>query len=360
MTLLSTVDSDKATDIKPTDDLEQLIGSGVSVDAIVPYYNELPASLLVTLRGLSSQSFGLNQVILVDDGSSAPPDLRAILPVVKLKAVQLRLQPNGGISAARNFGAHHSTAKYLLFVNAEIELSPNWVGNAVHFLELNPIAGLACGQVQSSRNGLLTEWRRNYLDLRPDTWIDQTHELEWAVGHAFLIAKAQFEAIGGWDEQFRRAYEDIDFCKRVHANGKKIFQVQGAVSICHARFSLRQLAAKQVRNRRWNLDPRYMGDPALRPLEISPAIKDFNFHSKKRFEASRKAKRWDLVLVETGVFATGYYLLIASSLKRHVALKGNAPISLCLADIPTRFRRKLGRLVQKLRSRRKAEDASKS
>jgi GT2 family glycosyltransferase len=357
MTPLGTLDSDEATGVKMGHDLENLTASDISVDAIVPHYNEAPASLLVTLRGLSSQSFALNQVILVDDGSSAPPDLSTVLAGVKLSSTKLRLEPNAGISAARNFGARHSTAKYLLFVNAEIELTQNWVRNAVLFLEHNPIAGLACGQVQSRRHGLLTEWRRNYLDLRPETWIDKTHELEWAVGHAFLIAKAQLDGVGGWDERYRRAYEDIDLCKRLRANGKKIFQVQGAVSICHSRISLRELAAKQIRNRRWNLNPHYVGDPALRPLELSEATGDFYWHSKKRFEACRNAKRWDLVLVEVGVLLTAYYLFIESSLKRHVALKGSTPFSLWFAELPHRFRRKVGRFLHKLRSGRKTEDA---
>jgi GT2 family glycosyltransferase len=320
-----------------------------TVDAIVPYYNESPSALDVTLSGLNSQSFALNQVILVDDGSTVPPDLKSVIEKYHLRTSQIRVEPNAGISAARNFGARQSTAKYLLFVNAEIELCPDWVKNAVFFLEGHPEVGIVFGQIKALRDGWLTEWRLYHLE-RQETRIDQTCELDWTVGHAMLIAKTQLDILGGWDEQYCRAGEDVDLCSRMRAAGKKVFQVQGAVSSCHSQLGMKQLAAKKIRNSRWNLDIRYKGDPALRPLQFPSAIWNFLSKSRERFQTHLEAKRWHLLVVEVGVLVNGLYLLVAKSLQRHICL-GDSPCALWLASLPGRFRRKIGRSILKLQGR---------
>ena len=177
------------------------------VDCIVPLYNEPVESVLLTVEGLNSQTYKIRRIILVDDGSAHPPDYDAIVSASRIPVQVLRLTVNSGISAARNHAARNSDAAFFLFINCGIELLPEWTERTVRFLENCPEVGLTCGRISSTENSLRSLWHKQHLDSR-QVWIDQTHEITWAVGHAVVMPAKCLWRVGGWNEQLKRADED--------------------------------------------------------------------------------------------------------------------------------------------------------
>ena len=52
--------------------------------------------------------------------------------------------------------------------------------------------------------------------------MDERQEVDWVVGGSFLIQRALFTELHGFDERFFLFFEDTDLCKRVGLAGKKV------------------------------------------------------------------------------------------------------------------------------------------
>ena len=286
-----------------------------SVDTIIPIYNEKPDLILVTVKSLNSQTYHINRIFLVDDGSRQPTDFASIGASSRIPVEGLRLNSNSGISAARNYGMHQSRADLLLFVNTGIELGSEWVEKTASFLSAHPEAGLACGRVTPIDTGLRAKWRDQFLEssyLRTD----QTHEISWATGHAVMVVARHLRQLGGWNEQMRLAHEDVDLCQRLYANGLKIYQVKGALAFCYDRYTIRMLATKTIRNCGWSLDPSYPGDASLRRLEFVATLKGFVSKTWLSLVDNLKKLRLALVPIDLCVFMCGLYLITQSNIRR--------------------------------------------
>lgn len=161
---------------------------------------------------------------------------------------------NLGFSGACNTGAAAATGKYLIFLNADCNVSKNWIKPMIELLENDPTIGLV-GNMQT-RDGHIdsagSEWCWEYkhfahvgksihkgkkiqkipLNKIPaDLLVPQ--EREMVTGCCFAIRKELFDDIQGFDTNYRVGYwEDADICLRVRANGYKIF-FQPASRITH-------------------------------------------------------------------------------------------------------------------------------
>jgi glycosyltransferase involved in cell wall biosynthesis len=284
----------------------------LSVDAIVPLYNEPLESILVTVGGLNSQTHGIRRIILVDDGSTVPVDYSVVVAASRTPVEVLRLENNSGISVAKNRGARNSDANYFLFVNSGIELLPEWTKRTVDFLANRPDVGLTCGRISSKENTLRSLWNKEYLGNR-QTEIDQTHEITWAVGHAVVIPSRCLWQICGWNEQLKRADEDGDLSHRLRELGLKIYQVEGALGVNHEHHTVRSLAAKSIRNAAWSLDPQFDGDGFLRALCFWPALADFTKLCLKRMARNLIKRRWHLLAIDVAVAGCGVSLILRSA-----------------------------------------------
>ena len=92
---------------------------------IVPVYNR-PDEVDELLQSLTEQSFKDMEVIIVEDGSSQPCD-----NVVHRYASKLPLRyytkENSGPGQTRNFGAEHSQGEFLIFLDSDCVLPPDFL-----------------------------------------------------------------------------------------------------------------------------------------------------------------------------------------------------------------------------------------
>jgi glycogen synthase len=106
------------------------------VSAVVPYYR---GSRFVAdaVESLFAQSYSRLEVVLVNDGSFADEDwvvaeLAARLPVVVVT------QMNQGLGAARNFGVEQCRGRYVLPLDCDNVVEPEFVARCVSVLERRP------------------------------------------------------------------------------------------------------------------------------------------------------------------------------------------------------------------------------
>lgn len=111
------------------------------VSIIIPCYN---AALFIeeTLRSIVLQSYRDYEVVIIDDGST--DTTKEIISRLKEPKVNYIFQENKGVSAARNKGLEFSAGEYVLFLDADDLLDPDFLKHRVETLENNPDILFTC------------------------------------------------------------------------------------------------------------------------------------------------------------------------------------------------------------------------
>lgn len=116
--------------------LEAVLPTGEEITAtvIVPVYNKA-VFLDECIQSILGQSCHAIQLLLVDDGST--DESLAICRRYEAEdcRVQVLSQPNRGVSAARNLGLDHAAGKYIVFVDADDWVGPDYVKHLTDGME---------------------------------------------------------------------------------------------------------------------------------------------------------------------------------------------------------------------------------
>lgn len=208
------------------------VGQGGLVSIIVVNWNgadDLP-SCLEAVRG---QDYRAVQCIVVDNAST--DGSREYLS--RQQDLQLIRNPlNRGFAPALNQAIRESRGEFVLSLNPDVTMEPNFVRLLVERLQAEPSLGLATGKLLQARSerapildstGLFVDRRRRTYDRGQDE-LDrgQYDDLPYAFGAcgaAALYRRAALEdlAIAGeiWDELFFAYYEDADLAWRAQLFG---------------------------------------------------------------------------------------------------------------------------------------------
>lgn len=115
-------------------------GSQPYVSIILTCYN-LGAFLDEALDSALSQTYPHIEVILVDDGSTDSETQAAVTRAARRPRVRLLQLENGGVSRARNLGIAAASGMYILPLDADDRIHPEYVAKAVAVLEERPEVG---------------------------------------------------------------------------------------------------------------------------------------------------------------------------------------------------------------------------
>jgi len=161
------------------------------ISFIVPAHNEefeLP-STLAAIHAAASGAAEPYEVIVVDDASTdATPDIAA---QAGAKVVPINLRQ---IAAARNAGARAAQGEYLFFVDADTRINRAHVIDAIAAMD----AGYAGGSARVAMDGFVPMWGRFLLRGFSGLYFG----LNLGAGAFLFTTRRNFEAIGGFDEQY--------------------------------------------------------------------------------------------------------------------------------------------------------------
>ncbi len=106
------------------------------VSVVVPYYR-LERYVEETLGSITDQTYPRVEVILVNDGSLRPED--AVLDRLAAQTgVSVVTQVNSGLGSARNFGISQSLGEYVLPLDSDDLIAPDFIERCVEALEHDP------------------------------------------------------------------------------------------------------------------------------------------------------------------------------------------------------------------------------
>jgi len=232
---------------------------------------ELLDRCLATVVG---QEHGLTLEVCVVDNASR--DGSAELVAAKYPSVKLlKNGVNEGYARGNNQGARATTAPLLLLLNSDTEVRPGALRKLAEILRRFPEYGAvapklvnpdgsvqrACMRFPTLVDGFLFDsWferrfgrskavRRYFMD-------DFDHEgdadVDQPPGAALMLRRADFDAVGGFDERLWLFYNDVELCRRLHDRGQRIRYVATA-EVLHYRgkstAQYRDFAAEWVVNR---------------------------------------------------------------------------------------------------------------
>lgn len=182
-----------------------------SVSAIVPVHNGA-RFLAEALRSVMNQTLPVDEIIVIDDGSS---DGSADIARREIPDVVLIRQPRAGAAAARNAGARRARGEALAFLDHDDLWPPERNAALLDAWRAHPEADVICGSIR-----LLVE-----SDVGHDPRLSRADgaNIPFLI-HSLLIRKSCWLAQGGMDSAHDDA-EDVDLYLRLSEAGASILRI---------------------------------------------------------------------------------------------------------------------------------------
>jgi glycogen(starch) synthase len=105
------------------------------VSIVIPYF-KLDRYVRETLASAAAQTHPATEIVIVNDGSLRAED-RIVYDLADEFGARVVTQVNSGLGAARNFGVAHSRGRYVLPLDADDTIAPEFAARCVHALENN-------------------------------------------------------------------------------------------------------------------------------------------------------------------------------------------------------------------------------
>ena len=139
--------------------------------------------------------------------------------------ITLKLDKNYGFAKPNNVAAKIAKGDFLLFLNNDTEVTPNFLTELVQVLVGNDQIGI-CQSLLLKPNGEIDS-SGDFIDTIGVVYnskepIDKIREISSARGASMIIRKELFLDLGGFDEQFFVSFEDVDLGWRTWIKGYKV------------------------------------------------------------------------------------------------------------------------------------------
>ena len=207
----------------------------------MPAYNAGPF-LEQTVPALLEQAYPLEEVIVVDDGSSDDTAARA-----RDLGVRVVQHPeNRGLAAARNTAFANLNAAFVAAADSDVVLDPMFLWWAMQEFAVGgpKLAGVGGRLIETHTSTPADLWRSIHCGQDPGD-LRKCPAMLFGADTVFRT-RAILEA-GGYDERFRTNSEDNDLCRRLREQGH-----HHAVARFAQAFHLRRDTEESVLNMLWN------------------------------------------------------------------------------------------------------------
>jgi GT2 family glycosyltransferase len=197
------------------------------------------ATLGDCLEGLAQLDYPDAEVIVVDDGSSdATPAIAARHPVRFI-----RTGPRG-LSAARNRGLDAATGGIVAYIDDDARPDPQWLIYLAATFMTSDHAGVGGPNIAPENASHVAQCVDN-VPGGPTHVLLSDRVAEHIPGCNMAFRREQLAAIGGFDEQFHAAGDDVDVCWRLQERGWTLGFSPAAVVFHHRRGSVRGFLRQQ-------------------------------------------------------------------------------------------------------------------
>jgi O-antigen biosynthesis protein len=209
------------------------------VSIIVCSYNG-GSTLASCLDSLGKLNYPDYEVILVDDGSTDDTSYIA----AQFPWVRYIHQSNQGLSHARNTGAGAAKGDVFAYTDSDCMVDPDWLYYLIGTLVSGDYAGVGGPNITPPAKN----WIQACVAAAPG---GPSHVLltdvvaEHIPGCNMAFYRWAFEGVGGFDTEYRKAGDDVDFCWRIQQAGWVVAFSPTAIVWHYRRFTLRAFLKQQ-------------------------------------------------------------------------------------------------------------------
>ncbi len=183
------------------------------VSIIVPCYNQAQY-LDEALQSVLKQTYTHWECIIVNDGSPDNTVDVAILWTDKDIRFKYIFQENKGVSSARNFGIAYAKGEFILPLDADDRISPDYVSLAIESFHEEPSLRVIYCKAEKFGDevGL---WILPAYSLK-------TLAIDNMIFCSAIYRKSDWERVGGYDEKMIHGIEDWEFWIAILKNGGEV------------------------------------------------------------------------------------------------------------------------------------------
>lgn len=185
---------------------------------------------------LNKTAYKNYEIIVIENNSDQKETFEYYEKIQKLDAdIKVVTWEKGfNYSAINNFGAKYATGELLLLLNNDVEvINEEWLTKMVSLAQREDVGCVGAklyypdgtiqhGGIIVGLGGAAAHAHRgfNHKEYGYFLRLGITHNLSAVTGACLMVKKSVFDEIGGLDESFEVAYNDVDFCLRVLETGR--------------------------------------------------------------------------------------------------------------------------------------------
>ena len=210
-----------------------------TVSIVIPVYNQFDYTYHCVKSILKNSGEISYEIIIADDCST--DHTQAIDKVISgLKTIHN--EKNLRFLRNCNHAAKETRGEYILFLNNDTQVQPNWLSELVKLISSDPKIGMVGsklvypdGRLQEA-GGILwkdgSAWNYGRMQDASLPEYNYVKEADYISGAAIMIRRSLWEEIGGFDERFAPAYcEDSDLAFEVRRHGYKVMYQPASVVV---------------------------------------------------------------------------------------------------------------------------------
>jgi len=206
------------------------------ISILIPNYNQIEA-ISRCINSIIEKSTYKNYEIIVIENNSNEQTFKYYETLKKYEQVRVVVyDPNGesfNYSKINNFGAKYADGDYILLLNNDVEIiSPNWLEEMLMFAQREEVGAVGAMLYYPNDTiqhagvilgvGGVAGHSHKYFDRNSCGYFGRLaiqQNLTAVTAACVLIKKSVFDEIGGLDESFQVAFNDIDMCMRIRQKG---------------------------------------------------------------------------------------------------------------------------------------------
>jgi len=199
-----------------------------------------------------------NFEVIVFDAASSDGSVEMIKKEYK-KVKLIESHDRVGFAEGNNIAYEHTKGKYIVLLNGDTEVEPDWLSELINFAEKTPQAAVFSSKVLFFDNKKIINSAGGICDMYGFSPLRGTFDKDigqyddpvpvfYAHGAAMLIRREVIEKIGFLDEDYFIYHEEFDFCWRAWLAGFEVYFVPQAV--VYHKLSQRNFYAPEKRAKR--------------------------------------------------------------------------------------------------------------
>jgi GT2 family glycosyltransferase len=284
------------------------------------------------------------EIIVIDNGSTDKKTLIKLTDAESAGTIKLvRDSQQFNWSRLNNLAAKHAVGELYVFLNNDTEVAdPLWLRKLAEHALVADVGAVGCKLLYEDRTvqhggviaGIQGVAGHAHMLLQANdggyrNLAITTHEVSAVTGACLMVTRANFDLIGGFDENFRIAFNDVVFCFTLQTKGKRNVYVADPLLIHYESKSRgyddtpEKLALQQAEARKaWRIHAQLMReDPLYSPNLSLWAPYELSFAPRRKLAWDDRSGRPLRVMLLSNTHAIGHGVAVVVALHAEAFIK---------------------------------------